>query len=187
MNPDIAHTHKADRRVVLLEGIHASAVEALQREGYTDIVTHAQALSGQALLDAVADARLLGIRSRTPLSSDVLHHAQHLMAVGCYCIGTNQVDLEEAMRLGIPVFNAPFSNTRSVAELVLAERFAAGEEAQCHGHANETGGAGDQCPHSDNHTDGGAPYSRGRCPTCPRPTRPRVCHRWPRRRSRRRK
>lgn len=121
MNPDIAHTHKADRRVVLLEGIHASAVEALQREGYTDIVTHAQALSGQALLDAVADARLLGIRSRTQLSSDVLHHAQHLMAVGCYCIGTNQVDLEEAMRLGIPVFNAPFSNTRSVAELVLAE------------------------------------------------------------------
>jgi phosphoglycerate dehydrogenase-like enzyme len=121
MNPDTANTHKADRRVVLLEGIHASAVEALQREGYTDIVTHAQALSGQALLDAVADAHLLGIRSRTPLSSDVLHHARHLMAVGCYCIGTNQVDLEAAMRLGIPVFNAPFSNTRSVAELVLAE------------------------------------------------------------------
>ena len=121
MNPDTTNTHKADRRVVLLEGIHASAVEALQREGYTDIVTHAQALSGQALLDAVTDARLLGIRSRTQLSSDVLHHAQHLMAVGCYCIGTNQVDLEEAMRLGIPVFNAPFSNTRSVAELVLAE------------------------------------------------------------------
>ena len=121
MNPDTTNAPKADRRVVLLEGIHASAVEAFKREGYTDIVPHAKALSGQALLDAVQSAHLLGIRSRTQLSGDVLRHAKHLMAVGCYCIGTNQVDLQDAMRLGIPVFNAPFSNTRSVAELVLAE------------------------------------------------------------------
>lgn len=121
MNTAPAKSTLADRRVVLLEGIHASAVDALKREGYTDIVTHAQALSGRALLDAVQDAHLLGIRSRTALNAGVLRHAKQLLAVGCYCIGTNQVDLPEAMRLGIPVFNAPFSNTRSVAELVLAE------------------------------------------------------------------
>ncbi len=121
MNTAPVNTPIANRRVVLLEGIHASAVDALQREGYSDIVTHAPALSGRALLDAVQDAHLLGIRSRTSLNAGVLRHARHLLAVGCYCIGTNQVDLQEAMQLGVPVFNAPFSNTRSVAELVLAE------------------------------------------------------------------
>ncbi len=69
----------------------------------------------------IADAHIIGIRSRTHLTADVLEHAKRLIAVGCYCIGTNQVDLGAAERLGVPVFNAPYSNTRSVAELVIAE------------------------------------------------------------------
>ena len=109
------------RKVVLLEGIHASAVDALRRDGYTQIVTHAKSLSGAELIAEIADAHLLGIRSRTRLTAEVLQHARQLAAIGCFCIGTNQVDLKSAMRLGIPVFNAPFSNTRSVAELVLAQ------------------------------------------------------------------
>ena len=108
-------------KVVLLEGIDASAVAAFERDGYTRIVTHPKALSGADLLAAVEDAHLLGIRSRTQVTADVLRHAPRLEALGCFCIGTNQVDLLAAMRLGVPVFNAPFSNTRSVAELVLAE------------------------------------------------------------------
>ena len=112
---------KSDLKAVLLEGIHPSAIEALRRDGYTQVVSHAKSLSGAALADAVAGAHFLGIRSRTQITAEVLQHAQQLAAIGCFCIGTNQVDLKAAMRLGIPVFNAPFSNTRSVAELVLAQ------------------------------------------------------------------
>ncbi|MEO8310532.1 MAG: phosphoglycerate dehydrogenase [Caldimonas sp.] len=112
---------KGELLAVLLEGIHSSAADALRRDGYTRIVTHSEALSGAELLSAVAEAHFLGIRSRTQLTSEVLQHASLLATVGCFCIGTNQVDLKAAMRLGIPVFNAPFSNTRSVAELVLAQ------------------------------------------------------------------
>jgi D-3-phosphoglycerate dehydrogenase len=112
---------KSALKVVLLEGIHASAVEVLQQAGYTRIVTHAKALAGDELRVALLDAHFVGIRSRTQLTADVLQQAQQLVAIGCFCIGTNQVDLKEATRLGIPVFNAPFSNTRSVAELVLAQ------------------------------------------------------------------
>jgi D-3-phosphoglycerate dehydrogenase len=108
-------------KFVLLEGIHASAVDVLKRDGYSQVVTHAKALEGGALRDAIADAHFLGIRSRTQLTAEVLKAAPKLAAVGCFCIGTNQVDLHTAMDLGVPVFNAPFSNTRSVAELVLAE------------------------------------------------------------------
>ncbi|MBL8380982.1 MAG: phosphoglycerate dehydrogenase [Burkholderiales bacterium] len=108
-------------KAVLLEGIHPSAVDALRRDGYTQIVTHARSLAGGDLADAIADAHFLGIRSRTQVTAEVLQHARKLAAIGCFCIGTNQVDLKAAMRLGIPVFNAPFSNTRSVAELVLAQ------------------------------------------------------------------
>ncbi len=118
---DFTPASKADRLVVLLEGIHPSALEALTRDGYTRIKTYEKALSGQALLDAISDAHFLGIRSRTQLTAEVLQHATQLAAIGCYCIGTNQVDLVQATRQGIPVFNAPFSNTRSVAELVLAQ------------------------------------------------------------------
>jgi D-3-phosphoglycerate dehydrogenase len=108
-------------KFVLLEGIHPSALDALRQDGYTNIVTSPKALAGDALADAVADAHFLGIRSRTQLTEAVLDRAPKLAAVGAFCIGTNQIDLRAAMRRGVPVFNAPFSNTRSVAELVLAE------------------------------------------------------------------
>ena len=112
---------KAAHQAVLLEGIHPSAVDVLRQGGYTNIVTHAKALAGAELLAALEGAHFVGIRSRTQLTAHVLEHAPQLAAIGCFCIGTNQVDLKAAMGLGIPVFNAPFSNTRSVAELVLAE------------------------------------------------------------------
>jgi len=112
---------KSALKAVLLEGIHASAADALKNAGYTRIETRAKALAGAELAAAVSGAHFLGIRSRTRLTAEVLEHAPALAAIGCFCIGTNQVDLKAALRLGIPVFNAPFSNTRSVAELVLAE------------------------------------------------------------------
>ncbi len=112
---------KSELRVVLLEGIHASGVKVFEDAGYKHITAHAKALSRNELIDAISGAHLLGIRSRTHLTPEVLQHAKQLLAVGCFCIGTNQVDLDAAMHHGIPVFNAPFSNTRSVAELVLAQ------------------------------------------------------------------
>ena len=112
---------KEKLKFVLLEGIHASALESLRRDGYTNVVTSPKALAGDALAEAIGDAHFLGIRSRTQLTEAVLERAPKLAAVGAFCIGTNQIDLRAAMRRGIPVFNAPFSNTRSVAELVLAE------------------------------------------------------------------
>lgn len=108
-------------KFVLLEGIHPSAVDALTRDGYTRVESHAQALAGQALIDVIGDAHFVGLRSRTQLTEAVLSQMSKLVAVGCFCIGTNQVDLPAAARRGVPVFNAPFSNTRSVAELVLGE------------------------------------------------------------------
>lgn len=114
-------TPKSALKIVLLEGIHPSAVEVFQRDGFTQIVAESKALVGTALIEMIADAYFIGIRSRTQLTDAVLQQASQLAAVGCFCIGTNQVDLRAAMKLGVPVFNAPFSNTRSVAELVLAE------------------------------------------------------------------
>jgi D-3-phosphoglycerate dehydrogenase / 2-oxoglutarate reductase len=108
-------------KIVLLEGVHASAVECLRADGYTNVELHAGALAGEKLRAAARDAYLLGIRSGTQVEADFFEHAPRLIAVGCFCIGTNQVDLAAAEGRGIPVFNAPFSNTRSVAELVLAE------------------------------------------------------------------
>lgn len=108
-------------KVVLFEGIHDTAVETLEAGGFTRIERHAKALSGQALLDAVSGAHFIGIRSRTQFTEEVARAATELRALGCFCIGTNQVDLVAARERGVPVFNAPFSNTRSVAELVLAE------------------------------------------------------------------
>jgi D-3-phosphoglycerate dehydrogenase len=112
---------KSKIKIVLVEGIHPSALEVLQSAGYKRIVNHAKALHPEQLRAEIADCHMLGIRSRTALTGAELMHATKLMAIGCFCIGTNQVDLEQALRLGIPVFNAPYSNTRSVAELVLAE------------------------------------------------------------------
>ena len=112
---------KSKIKFLLLEGVHPNALEVLKEAGYTNIEYHKKALDGEELIEAIKDAHFVGIRSRTHLTKEILEHAQKLVAVGCFCIGTNQVDLAEAKRRGIPVFNAPFSNTRSVAELVLAE------------------------------------------------------------------
>ena len=110
-----------EARIVLLEGVSPSAAELFAAAGYTDVQRHPKALEGAALVDAVRGAHIVGIRSRTQLSSAVLAGAGPLMAVGCFCIGTDQVDLPAARALGVPVFNAPFSNTRSVAELTVGE------------------------------------------------------------------
>ena len=108
-------------RFLLLEGIHPSATAVLRAAGYSQIDNLPGALSDDELKARIADVHFIGIRSRTQLSAEVLAHARRLTAVGCFCIGTNQVDLAAARRRGVAVFNAPFSNTRSVAELVLAE------------------------------------------------------------------
>lgn len=108
-------------KFVLLENIHQSALAVLSQSDGSTIKTFSHALVGDELLNAIHDAQFLGIRSRTLLPAEVLEKAPQLLAIGCFCIGTNQVDLHAAMKKGIPVFNAPFSNTRSVAELVLAE------------------------------------------------------------------
>lgn len=112
---------KSKIKFLLLEGVHQNALDVLQAAGYTNIEYHKKALDGEELIEAIKDAHFIGLRSRTHLTKEVLAHANKLIAIGCFCIGTNQVDLQEAKRRGIPVFNAPFSNTRSVAELVLAE------------------------------------------------------------------
>jgi len=96
-------------------------VETLQRAGYHNIESHQKALPPEELKRAIADAHFVGIRSRTQLTADIFAAARKLVAVGCFCIGTNQVDLKAATARGVAVFNAPFSNTRSVAELVIAE------------------------------------------------------------------
>jgi D-3-phosphoglycerate dehydrogenase len=108
-------------KILLLEGIHQSAVESLQRDGYGDIEYHAKSLAEPDLAKAVRDVHFIGIRSATRLTAAIIENAPKLTGIGCFCIGTNQVDLEAAQDRGVPVFNAPFSNTRSVAELVLAE------------------------------------------------------------------
>ena len=112
---------KSKIKILLLEGIHASAVEAFQADGYSNIDYQQKALPEAKLLEAISDAYVVGIRSATQLTARVLEQAPRLIGVGCFCIGTNQVDLDAAQGQGVPVFNAPFSNTRSVAELVLAE------------------------------------------------------------------
>ncbi len=112
---------KRDIRILLLEGISQTAVQAFHAAGYDSVEHHAKALAQEELLEHIARAHIIGLRSRTQLTADVLRSARRLMAIGCFCIGTNQVDLEAARDAAIPVFNAPYSNTRSVAELVLAE------------------------------------------------------------------
>jgi D-3-phosphoglycerate dehydrogenase len=108
-------------KFLLLEGIHPRAVELLEQDGYTAVKILPKSLSGDALKTALKNVHFLGIRSRTELTEEVLAAAPRLTAIGCFCIGTNQVNLAAAAKRGIPVFNAPYSNTRSVAELVLGE------------------------------------------------------------------
>ncbi|WP_434928167.1 phosphoglycerate dehydrogenase [Shewanella sp. HL-SH2] len=132
--------HSLDKdkiKILLLEGVHQSAVDVLERAGYTNIEYHKASLGESELLESIKDAHFVGLRSRTQLTAEVLSHAEKLVAIGCFCIGTNQVDLAAAEKLGVPVFNAPFSNTRSVAELVIGEiimlmRGIPQRNAQCH-------------------------------------------------------
>ena len=112
---------KSKLKILLLEGIHPSAERIFRDAGYQNIETVKTALTGEELKSRLEGVHFLGIRSRTILTRDIFEAADKLVAVGCYCIGTNQVDLTAATEHGVVVFNAPYSNTRSVAELVLAE------------------------------------------------------------------
>ena len=128
---------KQDIRVLLLEGVSQTAVDALRAAGYSQIEYYAKALPEDELKARIAEAHIVGLRSRTQLTAEVLAEAKRLVAIGCFCIGTNQVDLDAAEIAGIPVFNAPYSNTRSVAELVLAQavmlmRGIPQKSAECH-------------------------------------------------------
>jgi D-3-phosphoglycerate dehydrogenase len=128
---------KQDIRVLLLEGVSQTAVETFRAAGYTQIEYHEKSLPEDELKRRIAEAHIVGIRSRSHLTDDVLSQARRLIAVGCFCIGTNQVDLDAAELAGIPVFNAPYSNTRSVAELVVAQaillmRGIPQKNAECH-------------------------------------------------------
>ena len=121
--PDLARTpHGLQKRlsldkkkigILLLEGIHPSAVEAFRADGYTNVTRHEKSLPEAQLLDAVREASVICIRSATHLTRKVLEQARAAIAVGCFCIGTNQVDLEKAEEYGIPVFNAPYSSAFS--------------------------------------------------------------------------
>ena len=128
---------RQDIKVLLLEGVSQTAVENFRAAGYSSIEFHEKSLPEAELIRAVSDAHIVGIRSRSQLTAEVFENARRLMAVGCFCIGTNQVDLDTAQARGIPVFNAPYSNTRSVAELVIAEailmmRRIPEKNAECH-------------------------------------------------------
>ncbi|MBD3846134.1 phosphoglycerate dehydrogenase [Bosea sp. SSUT16] len=108
-------------KVLLLEGINDSAVALLQQAGYSNLERLPKALDKAALIEKIRGVHVLGIRSRTQLTPEIFAAADRLFAVGCFSVGTNQVDLEAARQQGVPVFNAPFSNTRSVAELTIGE------------------------------------------------------------------
>lgn len=108
-------------KILLLEGIHKNAVETFKKFGYENVTLLKTALPEEELIEALKGVHMVGLRSKTQMTAKVIKSAEKLMAIGCFCIGTNQVDLETAEKLGIPVFNSPHSNTRSVAELVIAE------------------------------------------------------------------
>ena len=108
-------------RVLLLEGVNDSAVRMFDANGYTEVERLPKALGTEELKRTLSGVHILGIRSRTQLTAKLIEAADRLLVVGCFSVGTNQVDLDAARRLGIPVFNAPYSNTRSVAELTIAE------------------------------------------------------------------
>ncbi len=106
-------------RVLFLENISDQAVKRFQQEGYTRVEKITKALTEEELIREIKDVHILGIRSKTQITAKVLAAAEKLQAIGCFCIGVNQVNLKEATRKGVVVFNAPYSNTRSVAELVI--------------------------------------------------------------------
>src|ERR1700733_9745128 len=119
--PSSVSSSKESIRTLLLEGVNDSAVELFVSSSFSNIERLPKALDADGLLQAIKGVDLLGIRSRTQLTCEALAGADRLVAVGCFSVGTNQVDLDAARGIGVPVFNAPFSNTRSVAELVIGE------------------------------------------------------------------
>ena len=124
-------------KVLLLEGVHPNTVETFRAAGYTNVEYLKTSLSEEELIERIRDVHFVGLRSRTQITEKVLDAAGKLVAIGCFCIGTNQVSLDAAHVRGIPVFHAPFSNTRSVAELVLGEillllRGIPEKNAKCH-------------------------------------------------------
>src|ERR1700723_4817276 len=119
--PSNVSSPKGSIRTLLLEGVNDSAVELFVSSNFSNIERLPKALDANGLLQAIKGVDLLGIRSRTQLTCEALAGADRLVAVGCFSVGTNQVDLDAARQRGIPIFNAPFSNTRSVAELVIGE------------------------------------------------------------------
>ncbi|SMF23055.1 D-3-phosphoglycerate dehydrogenase [Alteromonadaceae bacterium Bs31] len=137
MNTAVTSLGKEKIKFVLLEGLNPSAVESLNNAGYSNVDYIKTALAEDDLIARIKDAHFVGLRSRTQLTRRVFENCPKLVAVGCFCIGTNQVDLGAAQEYGVAVFNAPFSNTRSVAELVLAQailllRDVPAKNAGCH-------------------------------------------------------
>ncbi|MDQ6610703.1 MAG: NAD(P)-binding domain-containing protein, partial [Bacteroidota bacterium] len=116
---DVTSYPKEKIRILLLENVSETAVKNFNRSGYTEVERLTKALSEEELMLAVKKTHLLGIRSKTQITERVLGAAERLQAIGCFCIGINQVNLDAATENGIAVFNAPYSNTRSVAELVI--------------------------------------------------------------------
>ncbi len=138
MSPPRTSFPKDQIEIVLLEGTHESGTAALVEDGFS-VRTHKGALEGDALLNEIRRAHIVGIRSKTQLTSTVLDQCQRLLSIGCFCAGTNQVDLESAADRGIAVFNSPFSNTRSVAELTIAEIIALHRKLTARSHALHRG------------------------------------------------
>jgi D-3-phosphoglycerate dehydrogenase len=106
---------KSKIKILLMENVHQVAVDELRKDGFT--VKCAESMPMAELIEEMKTTHVVGIRSKTPMDAELLKHAAKLMCVGCFCIGTDRVDLPWAAAHGIPVFNAPFSNTRSVAEV----------------------------------------------------------------------
>lgn len=109
-----------DMRILLLENVNQTAVDIFKDQGY-QVEFYKSSLPEEELIEKIKDVHAIGIRSKTKLTANILKHAKNLVVIGCFCIGTNQVDLDYAASIGVAVFNSPFSNSRSVAELVIAE------------------------------------------------------------------
>src|SRR5215510_4686858 len=120
MEPTKTSYPKEKIRILFLENISDMAVKNFSKHGYVQVEKVTKALSEEDLIREIKDVHILGIRSKTHITPKVLEAAKKLQAIGCFCIGVNQVDLHAATEHGIAVFNAPYSNTRSVAELVIA-------------------------------------------------------------------
>src|SRR5690606_23477633 len=135
-------------RFLLLEGLHDNALKVLEGAGYHNIENISHALDQDELIEKIKDAHFIGIRSRTQLTREVLEHAHKLIGIGCFCIGTNQVDLDAARDAGIPGLTAPSADTRRVAALVLAAGITRYRATPATKAAVHRGGGGRSAPNS---------------------------------------